>query len=189
MSILFYIAAAVALISTILVVTRANAVHALLYLVVSFLSIAVIFFMLGAPFIAALEVIIYAGAIMVLFIFVMMMLNLGQRAADQEKKWLKPSMYIGPGILSLILAMMFGYILYKGAVVSSGEHVVGPHEIGVSLFSIYLLGVELAGMLLLVGLIGAFHIGRKHEKTHPHVPAKAVSGEQEKSEKLGGKVD
>ncbi|MEO8977379.1 MAG: NADH-quinone oxidoreductase subunit J, partial [Casimicrobiaceae bacterium] len=59
---MFYIAAAIAIVATILAITRANPVHALLYLVVSLLAVAVIFFMLGAPFIAALEVIIYAGA-------------------------------------------------------------------------------------------------------------------------------
>ena len=75
MNVIFYITAIIAIITTLLVVTRTNAVHALLYLIVSLLSISVIFFILGAPFIAALEVIIYAGAIMILFVFVVMMLN------------------------------------------------------------------------------------------------------------------
>ena len=75
MDAVFYIAAAVAILATIMVITRLNAVHALLYLIVSLLSVAVVFYTLGAPFIAALEVIIYAGAIMVLFVFVVMMLS------------------------------------------------------------------------------------------------------------------
>ena len=75
MLITFYVAAAIAIVSTVLMITRLNAVHALLYLVVSLLAVATVFFILGAPFVAALEVIIYAGAIMVLFIFVMMMLK------------------------------------------------------------------------------------------------------------------
>ena len=69
-TILFYISAAVALAATILAMTRTNAIHALIYLIVSLLAIAVIFFLIGAPFAAALEVVIYAGAIMVLFVFV-----------------------------------------------------------------------------------------------------------------------
>jgi NADH-quinone oxidoreductase subunit J len=69
----FYVASAVAVIATLLVVTRRNAAHALLYLIVSFLAVALMFFILGAPFAAALEVIIYAGAIMVFFVFVIMM--------------------------------------------------------------------------------------------------------------------
>ena len=73
MTIAFYIAAAVALLSTVQVIGNQNSVHALLYLVVSFLAIAVVFFLLGAPFAAALEVIVYAGAIMVLLLFVVML--------------------------------------------------------------------------------------------------------------------
>ena len=86
MLIMFYIAAAVAIISTVLVIIQHNLVHALLYLVVSFLAVAMAFYVLGAPFVAALEVIIYAGAIVVLMIFVIMMLNLRQESVDQEKK-------------------------------------------------------------------------------------------------------
>ena len=69
---LFYIAAVTALASTVLVVTGKNASHALIYLIVSLLSVAVIFFLLGAPFAAALEVVVYAGAIVVVFLFVVM---------------------------------------------------------------------------------------------------------------------
>ena len=78
MKIIFYLSAIVAIISTIMVVTRKEAVHAFLYLVVSLFSISVIFFISGAPFVAALEVIVYAGAIMILFLFAIMMLNLGK---------------------------------------------------------------------------------------------------------------
>ncbi len=76
-AIAFYLAAAIALIASVRVITNANPVHALLYLVVSLLAVAMIFFALGAPFAAALEMIVYAGAIMVLFVFVVMILNLG----------------------------------------------------------------------------------------------------------------
>ena len=78
---MFYVAGAVAILSTALMITRLHAVHALLYLIVSLLAVSVVFYTLGAPFIAALEVIIYAGAIMVLFVFVVMLLNLGEQAA------------------------------------------------------------------------------------------------------------
>jgi NADH-quinone oxidoreductase subunit J len=100
---LFYISAAVAIAATIMMVTRLNAVHALLYLIVSLLAVAVIFFLIGAPFVAGLEVIIYAGAIMVLFLFVVMLLNLGQRAIELERALLTPGAWIGPIILAGIL--------------------------------------------------------------------------------------
>ena len=82
---LFYSGAAVAVIATLLVIVQTNVVHALIYLVLSLLSVAVVFFSLGAPFVAILEAIVYAGAIMVLFLFVVMMLNLGQQAAIRKK--------------------------------------------------------------------------------------------------------
>ena len=81
----FYVAAVVAVLATAMVITRANAVHALLYLVVSLLAVAIVFYVLGAPFAAALEVIVYAGAIMVLFVFVIMMLNRNEQATQQER--------------------------------------------------------------------------------------------------------
>ena len=90
MNAVFYVSAVVAIAATCMVITQRRAVHALLYLILSLLAVALVFFTLGAPFVAALEVIIYAGAIMVLFVFVIMMLNLGRQAAEQERHWLGP---------------------------------------------------------------------------------------------------
>ena len=98
----FYIAAGVAILSTVMVITSYNMIHALIYLIVSFLAIAIVFFVLGAPFIAALEIIIYAGAIVVLVIFVIMMLNLRDETVVQEKSWLTREIFIFPAILSTI---------------------------------------------------------------------------------------
>jgi len=164
MTLVFHIAAIVAIISTVLVITQTNAVHALLYLVVSLLSIAVIFFVLGAHFVAALEVIIYAGAIMVLFIFVVMMLNINAQTAKEEEKLLKPAMWIGPGILSLILLGEFIYVLASGNNQMFRTQEITPKQVGLSLFNTYLLGVELAGMLLMAGIIGAYHLGKEKKK-------------------------
>ena len=162
MNLVFYISALVAVIATAMVITRLNAVHALLYLIVSLLSVALIFFVLGAPFVAALEVIVYAGAIMVLFVFVIMMLNLGPQTAERERTWLTPSMWIGPTILTLILAgELVYYILRGGGHQLMAVNPVGPKEVGIALFGPYLLGVELASMLLLAGLVGAYHLGRR----------------------------
>jgi NADH-quinone oxidoreductase subunit J len=161
MTVLFYIAAAVAIVSTTMVITRLHAVHALLYLVVSLLSVAVIFYTLGAPFIAALEVIIYAGAIMVLFVFVVMMLNLGAETVAQERAWLSPRMWIGPAILAFILAVELVYALVWSGSQPAGSVVIGPKQVGIALFGPYILGVELVAMLLLAALIGAYHLGQR----------------------------
>lgn len=163
MNTVFYIAAMVAIFSTGMVITRLNAVHALLYLIVSLLSVALIFFTLGAPFVAALEVIIYAGAIMVLFVFVIMMLNLGPQATEQESQWLSPNMWRGPAILSTILIAELVYVLAGSTSRLAGASGVEPKQVGMALFGPYLLGVELASILLLAGLVGAYHLGRRDQ--------------------------
>ncbi|KFI23070.1 NADH-quinone oxidoreductase subunit J [Nitrosococcus oceani] len=167
MEITFYIAAIIAVVSTAMVITRLNAIHALLYLIVSLLAVALIFFLLGAPFAAALEVIIYAGAIMVLFVFVMMMLNLGEEAVAQENRWLTPSMWIGPGILSFVLLIELVYLLVAESSALSSTKMIPPQQVGITLFGPYLLAVELAAMLLLAGLVGAYHLGREEPEEEP----------------------
>lgn len=160
MMLLFYLAGAVALISTIAVITSTNVVHALVYLIISLLAVAVIFFALGAPFVAMLEAIVYAGAIMVLFLFVMMMLNLGQATESGEKAWLRPRMWIGPGLLVLVLLVQLVTVLLTQSI-DVVPREVGVREVSVLLFGPWLLAVELASMLLLAGLIAAYHIARK----------------------------
>jgi len=168
----FYISSAVAVFSTLMVITRLNAVHALLYLIVSFFSVALIFLVLGAAFVAALEIIIYAGAIMVLFVFVIMMLNLGPRAQEQESQWLKPKTWIGPSFLAVILISELIYLIAApGATWLAGSEVT-PKQVGIALFGPYLLGVELASMLLMAGLVGAYHLGR------PTSPLRATTEEK-----------
>jgi len=167
----FYIAGGVAVISTLLMLTRLNLVHALLYLIVSLLAVSVAFFVLGAPFVAALEAIVYAGAIMVLFLFVVMMLNVG-KDSETERQCLTPGIWTGPVILASILIMEVLY-LSEGLSDSLGTGATGPKEVGIALFGPYMIGVELASMLLLAGLVGAYHLGlRKTEKTEiQHVTA------------------
>ena len=165
MSWVFYVAMLVAIVSTLLVILEVDAVHALLYLIVSLFSVAVIFFSLGAAFVAALEVIIYAGAIMVLFIFVIMMLNLGPRTRTQERTWLKSARWSGPVLLALVLLGELTYILIGPGSRAPVAAVVEPKRVGIALFGPYVVGVELASLLLLAGLIGAYHLGRyRHDQ-------------------------
>jgi NADH-quinone oxidoreductase subunit J len=164
MNVTFYVSAAVAVLATVLAITRSNAVHALLYLIVSLLAVALVLYTLGAPFAAALEVIIYAGAIMVLFVFVIMMLNLGAQAAEQERAWMRPATWLGPALLALILVAEVLALLASASGEAIGEAAVArpiePKQVGLALYGPYLLGVELASMLLLAGLLGASHLGR-----------------------------
>jgi NADH-quinone oxidoreductase subunit J len=166
MNVFFYIAAGVAIISTIMAISGKNAIHSLLYLILSLLAVSVIFYLLSAPFIAALEVIIYAGAIMVLFIFVTMMLNIGLER-ESENKWLRPRMWILPSILAIILLVTLILPIKNIEPVSPDKDVILPKQVGISLFSTYLLGVEIAAILLMAGVIGAYHLGSQKKKvTH-----------------------
>ncbi len=160
MIILFYIAAIVAVISTLCVILQSNIVHALIYLILSLLAVAVIFYVLGAPFAAMLEAIVYAGAIMVLFLFVIMMLNLGKISTDQERSWMKSSGWVAPGIMAAILLAQLLNVL------GDYEYDLVPVEVGVMevstlLFGPYVLAVELASILLLAGLVSAYHLANK----------------------------
>jgi NADH-quinone oxidoreductase subunit J len=155
----FYIAAVIAILTTMLVITHKNAVQALLYLAVSLISVAVIFYDLGAPFIAGLEVIVYAGSIIVLFIFVVMMLNLGKRATAAEAALLNPAMWIGPVALAAILIGEMAYLLEHGVMAVPAASVVIPRAVGIALYGPYLIGVELSSMLLMAALVGAYHLG------------------------------
>ncbi len=160
MNALFYAAAALALLATVLAITRSNPVHALLYFVVSLLFMAVIFFTLGAPFGAGLEVIVYAGAIMVLFVFVTMMLALDRPALRRERDWIARPIWIAPIILVLLLAAELARPLLHGSR-QAAFHIVTPQAVGIRLFTTDLAAVELASMLLLAGLVAAFHLGRR----------------------------
>ncbi|MCB9419907.1 MAG: NADH-quinone oxidoreductase subunit J [Ardenticatenaceae bacterium] len=156
MNVTFYLSAIVAVAATVMVITRRNAVHALLYLIVSLLAVGLVFFTLGAPFAAALEVITYAGAIMVLFLFVIMLLN--PQTSDARQPF--PIQWRGPGLLAAVLLVELIYLLARGGQ-AVGETAVSPQQVGLTLFGPYLLGVELASMLLLAGLVGAYHLGRR----------------------------
>jgi NADH-quinone oxidoreductase subunit J len=124
-----------------------------------------IFLSLGAPFVAALEVIVYAGAIIVLFIFVVMMLNLGQDTAAQEKQWLQPKIWIGPSLLALALLVEMIVLLTKGTGTSFNGAVVEPRKVALSLYREYIIALELAGFLLMAGIVGAAHIGQHKKRT------------------------
>ena len=161
----FWIAAGVAVAATFFTVTGRNPVHALLYLIVSLLAVAVIFFLFGAPFAAMLEIIVYAGAIMVLFVFVVMMLNLGD-AAEQEQKLLGWRVWVGPLVLCGVLLVELIVLMHNGTMSGNGGqlHAAGVEvtakQVGIALYGPYLLAVELASMLLLGALVAAYHLGR-----------------------------
>lgn len=160
MIMLFYIAAFVAVVATVAVILQTNIVHALIYLILSLLAVAVCFYVLGAPFAAVLEAIVYAGAIMVLFLFVIMMLNMGQKSLDQERSWMGPKVWIVPSLLaSVLLAQLLSVLTqYESELALTTVDVM---EVSALLFGPYVLAVELASILLLAGLVSAYHLAKK----------------------------
>jgi NADH-quinone oxidoreductase subunit J len=155
-----WISGAVAVISTLAAVTRRNAVHALLYLIVGMLGVAVVLFAFGAAFAAVLQVVIWAGAIMVLFLFVMMMLNL----RTEKRAAVRLRSVIGPVLLAAVLAVELMVVMTVAPPQPPAAAAVQPEQVGSSLYGPYALVVELASVLLLVGVAGAFHLGRGREK-------------------------
>lgn len=162
----FWLAALVTVAATALAITRTHPVHALLNLVVSFFGVAIVFFLLGAPFVAALEVIVYAGAIVVLYLFVVMLLDLGRDAGDGEKALLRPHAWLWPALLTAVLLVELLVVGLGDAPPAlprdpAAAAATAPAAVGRTLLGPYLLAVELAGMLLLAGLVAAGHLGRR----------------------------
>lgn len=162
----FYLLAIIAILASIRVITRNNPVHALLNMIVTLLALAGIFFALGAPFAGALEIIVYAGAIMVLFVFVVMMLNLGTQSTLEEQSWLTSSAWAVPAGLAFIVGLTLFSLIgmkhgYEGMMPAwIGVQPVTAKMIGAKLFTEYLLLVEIAGFLLLAGLVAAYHLAK-----------------------------
>lgn len=158
MNLAFYTSGIVAIIAALLVVTRVNAMHALVSLIVAFLAVAGVLWSLGAPFAAVLQIVVYAGAIMVLFVFAVMVLNLGPRSEEIERGWLQGAIWAAPAILAAALLAAFAYT-FTGHASAPADTIVPPKAVGQSLFSTYLIGIELASVLLLAALVAAFHFG------------------------------
>ncbi len=157
-SLIFYILAAVILISTGFAITRRNMIHAVLYLVISFFGTAMLFYLMGAPLLAALEVIIYAGAIMILFLFIIMMLRVEgiEERLFPLKQWLPA---LGLGFISLQICIFLLISAGPEAQEVLKTAVAEPAIFGHFLFTNHWLSIEIVSMLLLIALVGVFHLG------------------------------
>jgi NADH-quinone oxidoreductase subunit J len=163
--IFFYIFAAISVVSAVLVISFRNTLSSAMALVVTLFGVACLFAMLGAHFLAAMQVLVYAGAVMVLFVFVIMLLNLGKRELLKIK--MSFSSVIGillGGYLASLLSFRLG--LFKGAfpVLESPDYgtVAG---VGRLLFGDYLVPFELTSILLLIAIIGAVALAKTPSKT------------------------
>lgn len=160
----FLIVAAIAVISSILVVTNKNPINSALSLILTFFCLATLYVMLEAPFMAAIQIIVYAGAIMVLIVFVIMLLNVRTEASGRGKHVL----FLGAMTGLLLLIQTWSVIGrssslgVKGSVDSALLAKVGHTElIGKSLFTDFLLPFEITSILLLVAIVGAVILSKK----------------------------
>jgi NADH-quinone oxidoreductase subunit J len=149
-------AGAVALLAALLAVTRATVVHALMYLVAMLLTLAAMFFALGAGFAGAMQILIYAGAIVAVFVFVVMTVDSSPEAAALERSRLRRG-WRGPALLVVVMLLpLLAGIAGGGAIVP-----VSARAVGALLFGPWALAVELASFLLLAALLGARHLARR----------------------------
>ncbi len=158
----FYLLATVAIVSAILVITRRNAVHSALSLIVTLLSLAGLYLMLYAPFVAGVQIVLYAGGIMVLFLFVIMLVNLEQNIREYQfnKQWLVGIVAaIALGAL-LLFVYQRGYSIFPHsfAALPEGQN---TQELGIALYGNYMLPFEIASLLLLVAIVGAVVMAKK----------------------------
>lgn len=157
---IFYILALTALAATAMCITRSNPVHAVIYLVNAFFALALIFYLLGAPLVAAWEVIIYAGAIMVLFLFIIMMLELTPaempRGGPGWRRW-GPVVFLSAVLVGCTVALMAAD---PGGADGVPHYYATPRDFGYALFQEYALAVQVVSFQLLYAAVGAYYVGR-----------------------------
>jgi NADH-quinone oxidoreductase subunit J len=168
---LFLVLAGLAVLSALGMLLSRNALYSALYLIINFLTVAVMYLTLHAPFIAIVQITVYTGAIMVLFVFVIMLLGAEQIGHRHPQRWFLPlAIFLGA-----VLLLETGYIVFSQRDFFSGaakisEQFGSPQAIGELLFSQYLLPFEATSILLLVAMIGAIVL-TKREKAGPDHPA------------------
>ena len=159
---IFYFLSFLCLLSALMVVFSKNPVHSVLYLVICFFGVAGHYILLNAQFLAAVHIIVYAGAIMVLFLFVIMLLNLNKETEPHKNNWIKFAAVITGGLLALVLIAAL-----KGAdKIQKAEHIddqIGlVKNLGNVLFNEFLLPFEVSSILFLAAMVGAVMLGKKH---------------------------
>lgn len=161
---LFYLLSFLAIMFGLMVVLSKNPVHSVLYLVLTFFAIAGHYVLLNAQFLAAVHIIVYAGAIMVLFLFVIMLLNLNKETEPHKSVWLKASAAVASGLLLIVLVGSL-----RNAEITQATNTFDPNiglieNLGQTLFNDFLLPFEVSSILLLAAMVGAVMLGKKSIK-------------------------
>jgi NADH-quinone oxidoreductase subunit J len=164
----FIILAAVAVAAALGMLLSRNAVHSALYLVLNFMTVAVFYLVLNAPFIAMVQITVYAGAIVVLFLFVIMLLGADVlRGAADEVQGAERFHRYGAVFLALVLIGVFAYLLLQNdvsGIVPAASFDAGPQALGMKLFQSYILPFQVTGVLLLAAIIGVVIFGQTRKR-------------------------
>lgn len=166
--ILFFILAGLTLLSGILTVTSKRPVHSILFLIITFFSISAHYVLLNAQFLAVVNIIVYGGAIMVLFLFVVMLMNLNK----EDRSFSKPFIILSGAIVSALFFVLTAGIFWQSDVKEGNQAMLAEGEIGLTeslgsvLYSDYVIPFELASILFMGAMIGAVLLSKKTEDLH-----------------------
>jgi NADH-quinone oxidoreductase subunit J len=161
---LFYFLSFLAILSALMVVVSKNPVHSVLYLIMTFFAIAGHYILMNAQFLAAVHIIVYAGAIMVLFLYVIMMLNLNEEVEPQKSKLLKVAATISGGLLMLVLVGVIRKATEISPLNPADSQLGMIRNLGKVLYTDFILPFEVASILLLAAMVGSVMIGKKEIK-------------------------
>jgi NADH-quinone oxidoreductase subunit J len=163
---LFFVCALVAILGSVALIAAKEPIHSALALILVMMSLAVLYLLLGAPFVAAVQILVYAGAIMVLFIFVIMLLNAGE---EERTDWSKIAKYVGYP-LGAVVFLALPHLLFHSepgaAIANSATNPPAPadtYALSTLLFRNYLFPFEATSILILIAILGAFVLARKDE--------------------------
>ena len=165
----FYVFGAVAIVASLLVVAQRNPIYSVLLLIASFGALSGLYVLLDAPFVAVIQIIVYAGAIMVLFLFVVMLLNAPHEDTEYDER-VRPVLGPGPmrfgAALAVVLAVELGWALTTGAGSGAfpGGAVISVTTIGQKLFTDYAFPFEVTSVLILVAMVGAVILARREPR-------------------------
>ena len=163
LEILFYALSALAIISAVMVLVSKNPIHSVLWLILVFFAISGHYILLNAHFLAIVNIIVYAGAIMVLFLFVMMLMNVKKDNEPQKQLWVKLiGVIAGGSFLTLLIALVKQNTSFQGRDVLLKDGNIGLiHPLGQALFTDYVVPFEISSVLFLSAMVGAVIIGKK----------------------------
>jgi NADH-quinone oxidoreductase subunit J len=161
---IFYFLSFLAVLSALMVVVSKNPVHSVLYLIITFFAIAGHYILLNAQFLAAVHIIVYAGAIMVLFLYVIMMLNLNADVEPHKSKWLKLAATVAGGLLMIVLVGALKNVSENPGSSAPNIEIGLVKNLGNALFNDFALPFEISSILFLAAMVGAVMLGKREIK-------------------------